>query len=239
MRVLRITAFQETVCYTRPFANKVTETYPLPPFSTVKGMIHAVMDAKELIPFSLSIQGDYETMMIDYRTTYLVKKNTVNMPIIIDGLAIDSPNFPDMTSMPLYTHMLYNVNLVIHVKAKEKILRQLYKSFQTNCSCVSLGRQEDLLRIDNVELVSLKELDLYKGARLAHSMYIPTKVIQEDEMASGIPYNLNWTYEIKNGIREWDRIPTVYFAKDKLINEDILSDGVFYDDAGYVVIFNE
>ncbi|REJ22523.1 CRISPR-associated protein Cas5, partial [Caldibacillus debilis] len=30
MKALRIKAFQETACYTKPFANKVTETYPLP-----------------------------------------------------------------------------------------------------------------------------------------------------------------------------------------------------------------
>ena len=47
MKALRIKAYQETACYKRPFANKVTETYPLPPYSTVKGMLHAVMAAKE------------------------------------------------------------------------------------------------------------------------------------------------------------------------------------------------
>src|SRR5690625_648903 len=109
MKALRIKAFQETACYTKPFANKVTETYPLPPYSTVKGMIHAVMDAKELIPFSLSIQGKYETIIVDYRKTYLFKNKKFNMPIILDGLATETPTIDNMTAMPLYSHMLYNV----------------------------------------------------------------------------------------------------------------------------------
>src|SRR5699024_3463982 len=204
--------------YTRPFANKVTETYPLPPYSTVKGMIHAVLEAKELIPFSLSIQGDYETMMIDYRKTYFVKKNTVNMPIVFDGLAIDTPEFPDMTSMPLYTHMLFNVNLVIHIGAEIEVLQQILTSFKNFHSHVSLGRQEDLLRLDSVELVDLNEFDVFEGTLLRHSMYIPTSVVQEDEISTGVPYLLNWTYEIKSGIREWHRIPTLYFTKGTLVN---------------------
>jgi len=239
MKALRIKAFQETACYTRPFANKVTETYPLPPYSTVKGMIHAVMDAKELIPFSLSIQGNYETMMIDYRKTYFVKKSTVNMPVIFDGLAVDSPSFPDMTSMPLYTHMLFNVNLVIHVNAEEKVLKQILEAFQSNRSHVSLGRQEDLLRIDSLEIVNIKELDPFQGAESKHAMYVPSKIIQDDEISTGIPYNLNWTYEIKNGIREWVRIPSVYFTKGKLINDDLLEGEAFFDSQGHVVIWNE
>lgn len=239
MKALRIKAFQETVCYTRPFANKVTETYPIPPYSTVKGMIHAVMDAKKLIPFSLSIQGDYETMMVDYRKTYFIKKNTVNMPIIFDGLAINSPIFPDMTSMPLYTHMLYNVNLVFHIKATENILQQIYQAFQQNSSHISLGRQEDLLRIDNIEIVDIRELDLLEGADLKHSMYIPSKNVQEDELSTGVPYLLNWTYEIKNGIREWSRIPSIYFTKGIQVNDDLLDGTAFYDKDRYIIIWNE
>lgn len=239
MKALRIKAFQETACYTKPFANKVTETYPLPPYSTVKGMIHALLDAEELIPFSLSIQGDYESMIIDYRKTYFVKKKEFNMPIILDGLMIDTPSFPNMTSMPLYTHMLYNITLVIHIKAEEEISERILNSFHNRDIHLSLGRQEDILRIDEVKKVDLDELDLFEGKELKHSMYIPTSFIHEDERKRGIPYLLNWTYEIKKGIREWNRIPTSYVPKKELINDDFLLNTAFLDEEGYVVIWNE
>lgn len=238
MKALRIKAFQETACYTRPFANKVTETYPLPPYSTVKGMIHSLLDAKELIPFSLSIQGDYETMLIDYRKTYFIKKNTVNMPIIFDGLAIETPEFPDMTSMPLYTHMLYNIELIIHVQAEEDILNKIYSGFEKQDTHLSLGRQEDLIRIDQVEFVELEELDLFEGANSKYSLYIPIKIIYEDELSSGIPYQLNWTYEIKNGIREWRKIPVIYIDKFQLINHDLIDGSVYLDNEHNVVVWN-
>lgn len=54
MKLLRLKIFQETACYLKPFAFKVGETFPLAPFSTVKGMLHAVLDAKEYIPMNIS-----------------------------------------------------------------------------------------------------------------------------------------------------------------------------------------
>lgn len=73
MKLLRLKFFQETACYQKPFAYKVGETYPLAPFSTVKGMLHAVLDAKEYIPMNLSIQGQSETMLIDYQKSIFIR----------------------------------------------------------------------------------------------------------------------------------------------------------------------
>ncbi len=62
MAVLRLKLFQETACYKKPLAFKVSETYPLPPYSTVKGMLHALVDATEFIPMRISVQGTYDTI---------------------------------------------------------------------------------------------------------------------------------------------------------------------------------
>lgn len=237
MKALRIKAFQETACYTKPFANKVTETYPLPPYSTVKGMIHAVMGAEELIPFSLSIQGDYETIIVDYRKTYLFKNKKFNMPIILDGLAIETPTFENMTSMPLYSHMLYRVELIIHVSAEANVLNKLYEEFHCIDTHLSLGRQEDLLRLDDVSIVDLEEIP-YEGALMKHAMYIPTNKVVEEERENGIPYHLNWTYKIKKGVREWNKIPTLYFTKGRLVDDDFINNKAFIDPDQYVVIWN-
>lgn len=238
MKALRLKAFQETACYTKPFANKVTETYPLPPYATVKGMLHAVMKAEELVPFSLSIQGDYESMIIDYRKTYLFERNKFNLPVVLDGLAIETPKLSHMTSMPLYTHMLYNVELVIHINAEEHILQKIYAAFKEYDAHISLGRQEDLLRVDELAFVELDTPDLFEGVSLKHSTYIPVAAIEEDERGKGIPYLLNWTYTIKNGIREWERIPSVYFTRKTWITDDIFCRPVYRDQDGYIVIWN-
>ncbi|MCJ7843509.1 type I-B CRISPR-associated protein Cas5b [Lederbergia sp. NSJ-179] len=236
MKVLRIKAFQETACYKKPFANKVTETYPLPPYSTVKGMVHAVLNADRLVPFSLSIQGDYESQIIDYRKNYFVKKHEFAMPIVLDGIAGAMPTYPTsvMSSMPLYTHMLYNVQLVFHIKAEDQVLEEIYKGFEQLDSFVALGRHEDLLRIDEVKYVALEETD---ECETKHAIYIPKSQFAEN--GHGIPYLLNWTYKIKKGFREWEKIPAIYLSKHENINEEYFDSTFRIDENEYPVFWNK
>src|SRR5699024_6909899 len=93
MKVLRIKEFHEKACYKKHITNKVTETYTLPPYSTLKGMIHAVLKAYQYIPFALSIQGDYKNEIVDYRKTYFVKKHQFAMPIVMAGIEKDTPEY--------------------------------------------------------------------------------------------------------------------------------------------------
>lgn len=239
MNVLRVKAYQETVCYRKPFTNKVTETYPLPPYSTVKGMIHALLNADTLIPFSLSIQGQYESQIIDYKKNYLIKKRQFAMPIILDGLRGKIPMFDKetMSSMPLYTHLLYNVHLVIHINAEKAILDAIYEAFMKANTFLSLGRYEDLLRIDEIKYVPIKETD---HCRLQHSIYVPEKYVDKDFRGIGIPYLLNWTYEVKRGIREWKRIPVLYVSQDRTLQVDeLVTESFLIDDENFPVFWNE
>lgn len=232
MRVLRLKLFQETACYTKPFANKVAETYPLPPYSTVKGMIHQLLQANKLLPLRFSVQGSYETKMIDYRKSYMVKKKSVSMPIIFDGLAIETPIQAEMTSMPLYTHMLFNVEIVIHIAGEELLLQSIYDALINLDVHLSLGRQEDIVRIDEVMFVSLDECEEFESK---HAIYVP-KHYYETDLPQGIPYRLNWTYNIVNGIREWTKIPVVYVNGNSPHGAD---EKPFHTDGEYIILWNE
>lgn len=232
MRVLRLKLFQETACYTKPFSNKVGETYPLPPYSTVKGMIHQALQATELLPLRFSVQGNYETKMIDYRKSYMVKKKSVSMPIIFDGLAVEAPVQSNMTSIPLYTHMLFNVSLVIHIAGEEKLLQQIHDTLMNLDIHLSLGRHEDLVRIDEVEFVSLEECEEFKSP---NAIYAP-KHYYETDLPQGIPFRLNWTYDIVNGIREWTKISVIYVSENSPHAED---GKLFQTDGEYIVLWNE
>ena len=73
MKILKLKLFQESACYKKPFAFKVSETYPLPPYSTVIGMFHKIIGAKsgEYYPMNISIQGDYESIFSDYQLSLI------------------------------------------------------------------------------------------------------------------------------------------------------------------------
>lgn len=46
-RAIRLDCFQNLVNYRKPSSFIIKETYPLPPYSTVSGMIHATCGFKE------------------------------------------------------------------------------------------------------------------------------------------------------------------------------------------------
>ncbi|MBO8172640.1 MAG: type I-B CRISPR-associated protein Cas5 [Bacillaceae bacterium] len=234
MNALRLRLFQETACYKRPVAFKVGETYPLPPYSTVKGMLHAILEANEFIPMKLSIQGSYESKMIDYQRHYFFKKKNVSeFPLVIDGLGSTSYSYEHMTTMPIYMHLLYHVKLVIHVQAEEEILAEIEKQLKEGFP-ISLGRWEDLVRIDDCKRVNLEPLSDNDYVDIPLDMYVPTESnIDHDP---GIPYRLNWKYEIKQGVRQWEKIDSQYLQKGVVLEgSDVWMDEI--EGEPYPVVF--
>ncbi len=207
MRALRLDLFQETVCYKKPFALKISETYPLPPYSTVNGMLHKLLDAKEYIPINISIQGSYESIVNNYQTTYFYKKKEV-------------------TTMPMNQHMLLNVKLIIHINAQDDILDKIYERFLNLGEHLSLGRKEDLVRIDDINFVDVQMYEVdrdseddYDNYELAQyniktPIYIPKT---NDYNLSGISYRLNNYY--LNDRSTWNKIDTLYVDSGKLIRK--------------------
>lgn len=217
MKVLRLDLYQESACYKKPFAYKVTETYPLPPYSTVKGMLHSILKAEEFIPMQLSIQGTYESIFNSYNTMYFYKSNEV-------------------TTMPLNTHMLFGVDLTIHVKADLDTLEGIIEGIKTASDHFSLGRREDLVRIKKAELVEVKEFkideDFEELPTITKPIYIPKEKLPC--YLNGINYRLNWKYEIIDEIRQWEKIDVMYTDIGEELDEGIVLMDSYMD----MVFFN-
>lgn len=196
MKILKIKLFQETACYKKPFAFKVAETYPLPPYSTVIGMFHKILKAKEgeYFPINISIQGDYESIFNNYQTLRMYKgKNEV-------------------TSMPRNVHQLLNVNLLIHVKAEDYIIDKIYKNITEGEETFTLGRNEDLVRIDEIKYVKETYQQDEEIILSKYNAYIPE---WQNEDIEGINYRLNTTYTIKNELRKWKKTNVKYIEKHR------------------------
>ena len=71
MKAIKLHCFQNLVNYKKPSSFIIKETYPLPPYSTVIGMIHAACGFKRYHRMKLSIQGfreglgDYADNIVD------------------------------------------------------------------------------------------------------------------------------------------------------------------------------
>ncbi|SFI12185.1 MULTISPECIES: type I-B CRISPR-associated protein Cas5b [unclassified Bacillus (in: firmicutes)] len=215
---LRVKLYQQTACYKKPMAQKAKETYPLPPYSTVKGFLHYVLGANELIPMEISIQGTHEGKLFDLQTHYFYKSN-------------------EITTMPTHVHMLKEISLIFHVRAEQGVLEQLQIALENINEAPSLGRYEDLAVIEDVKLVTLNERHTKEIITLKNDFYIPRHCIADhlDYMNyKGISYRLNTVYQVKQGIRTWETVQTQFFRKGEGLN----SPQYMEDEDSYIVFFH-
>lgn len=209
MKALKLKMYQETACYKKPFAFKVTETYPLPPYSTIIGMLHNIIGAKsgEYLPMDISIQGSYEGIFNTYNTTMFYKSK-------------------DVTLMPLNVHMLLGVNLIIHVSAEDEILKRIIKGFKETSEVFTLGRREDLIRLDSIKMVNIESVKVSRyandGVVIKNNAYIPQKY---EYKINGINYRLNKKYTIVNDLRKWEKVSSIYVE-----NGEVIKNLYFIDD---------
>lgn len=192
MKILKLKLYQETACYKKPFATKVAETYPLPPYSTVIGMFHKILQAKsgEYFPMNVSVQGEYGSIFSNYQSLRMYKGKD------------------KVTSMPRNVHQLLDVHLIIHVQAEDEIIDKIYDNVVNGVETFTLGRNEDLVRIDEIKFVN--EVTEEEEVDIVNSAYIPEWI---DSKVAGINYRLNTTYRIKNDLRQWSKVNVKYVEK--------------------------
>ena len=208
MKILKLKLFQETACYKKPFAFKVAETYPLPPYSTVIGMFHKILgaDSGEYYPMNISVQGEYESIFSNYQNLRMFKGKD------------------EVTAMPRNVHQLLNVHLLIHVKAEDDVIDKIYNNIINGVETFTLGRNEDLVRVEQIKYVN--EITKTHGDINKYNAYVP--MYYDDGFLEGINYRLNTTYTIVNDLRKWNKVDVKYIEKhtsNKLDEVEIDEDG--------------
>ncbi len=193
MKILKLKLYQETACYKKPFATKIAETYPLPPYSTVIGMFHKILQAQpgEYFPMNVSVQGEYESIFSNYQNLRMYKGKD------------------KVTAMPRNVHQLLNVNLIIHVQTEDEIIDRIYHNVINGVESFTLGRNEDLVRIDEIKI--LKDVEEVEEVAIRKSAYIPEYMTRR---VDGINYRLNTTYKIIEDIRQWNKVNVKYVEKN-------------------------
>lgn len=207
LKILKLNLFQETACYKKPFAFKVAETYPLPPYSTVIGMFHKILQAKprQYFPMKISIQGEYDSIFSNYQNLRMFKKNQ------------------QVTSMPRNVHQLLDIHLILHVQAEDDVIDTIYQNIVSGKETFTLGRNEDMVRMDGIKIVETKLRDGF----LTHTSYIPLNIVKENEELRGIHYRLNTTYTIDDkNLRRWKKVDVLYVEKgtNQLIEEGLMDE---------------
>lgn len=218
MRVLRLELYQDFACYRKPLSFNFWETYPLPPLSTVEGFFHRVVNAREYIPARYSIQGTFESFFLDTQViNKFVRKSESEEDLYMEEYG------KGLAKSPIYVSNLYGVNLTIYIEADLHYLEKFRRNF-LKFDYPSLGRKEDIVRVDSVDFVELTELDLLEEIyEIKNGIYFSKEKAKELKI-SGINYRMRYRPKIVDGIRYFDRKDVVY------VDNGVLEEGkILYD----------
>jgi len=177
MKLIRFSIKQPLANYKRPGSMQIKETFPLPPYSTVKGMVHAVCGFKRLVPMDFSIQGRYASKtteaFIRYEFNSGMKYEAVRHQVKVD--CENGDNYGISRGLGK-VNLLVDVELLIHLHIhEEKDFEIVLQGLKRPLTYPALGRYEDVVQIEDVQVVE----------------HNPEKM----ECVEELPYNLYWPYE--------------------------------------------
>lgn len=230
-RAIRVTCFQNLVNYRKPSSFIIKETYPLPPYSTVLGMIHTAcgFPKGEFHPMKISIQGKNTGTVSELYTRYSfsfdTKYESGRHQLCIQEKEKSYGAFKGIA----HAELVCNNEMIFHIIPSENDFDIVYRSLQNPLVYLALGRHEDLLDIKKVEIVELREEE---DAIANYDIYIP---VDSDIAVGAISvtiYTLTKEYEItKEGIRRWKanggKVRAYYFPHGESVR-NVLVDS--YDD---------
>lgn len=240
MKAIKFKIYQNMPNYRKPNSFQLKETYPLPPPSTVIGMIHELCNYEEYITLDVSIQGKYYSKINELYTVYEFgnqKYEKGRHQVKIN----DGDRSTGVTRGVSTIELLVDVELLIHIKPEEESrIQEIYNALRNPKEYPSLGRREDIAILDEIGIVELKELededledindDYYK--------YVPVEIfnnISVDKYQGyelGSKYILNKNYHLVNFgmkskpkyFRRWNKVEVTYIKDFKRFETKILSD---------------
>lgn len=224
-RAIRIQCFQNLANYRKPSSFIIKETYPLPPYSTVLGMIHAACGFEEFHPMQLSIQGRNQGTISEVYTRYSFQAGGKYEESRHQICVKDDKDYGIFKGVA-HAELVCENHMVIHIVPKEEDFEIVYHSLKYPKKYLSLGRYEDLLDIERVDIVNLRKEETFEAIM---DIYVPLASQMKIGRRKTTVYNLTKEYEItKTGMRRWKkeggRIKVWYFPADTEITNVYVDD---------------
>lgn len=235
MKAVRVRLEQELVNYKIPTSFQLKETYPLPPYSTVIGMVHSLCQFDEYKEMRISIQGRYHSKVNDLFTRYEFRPE---MKFELGRHQIDVNGF-GITKGISTVELLTEVDLLLHViPTDQDLLGKIEKAFLAPREFPYLGRREDLAIIKETKIIGIfdKKLDNDIDLSLNWAAYIPEEMIKKRDIIlsqetgvrdRGMLYTINKNYMLekigsKNNpkiFRRWNKVRVCYSSKATAVQD--------------------
>lgn len=232
-KAIRVECFQNLVNYRKPSSFIIKESYPLPPYSTVLGMIHAACGYPrgEFRPMKVSVQGKNAGSVSELYTRYSfsfdTKYESGRHQVCIQEEGKTYGAFKGIA----HVELICNNEMILHIVPPENDFETVYQALKKPLSYLSLGRHEDILDIQKVDIVEFWEEE---EAGTKNDIYIPVDSGISIGNRSVTLYTLTKEYEItKQGLRRWKadggKVRAYYFPRGETV------ENAFVDNYGDVV----
>lgn len=229
---VRIKLYQNLVNYKTPTSFTLRESYPLPPYSTVIGMIHRACGFEHYQPMDVSIQGAHISRTHNYQTLYYFHP-TLKYEAGRHTHWVEEAEGrkTGVTRTPNIIELLTGVTLTLHIAPHDsRLLEGIRDALLKPPVYLSLGRHEDLVHVEEVQIVALAPLVRASDISLPNDSYIPADSNEREALVGlkGSVYLLNTVYTVdKHGFRRWRRQPVTLAGRHTRIaaDEPVLADG--------------
>ncbi len=213
MEVLRVCFEAPTAHFSIPYALSLKKTYPIPPYSTVIGLLCNLLSDEEKIerfissPLAMAVVGSYESIEYEYTWMRSFAKKFVS-PRSSYG-EIEHPG----GQIPMRVQTLINSRFCAYINSE--MMDDLVKALEEMNPLHHLhaGRAEDLISSVNWRIVDLKKEKIFETKGFTW-IPAPNYVFgdlerYEDffEKVMGLADKINTVYMVKNGARIFRKIP--------------------------------
>lgn len=233
MKAIRVKLYQNMVNYRKPTSFQLKETYPLPPPSTVIGMVHYLCGFTEYNEMDISIQGKYHSKVNDLYTRYefknAMKYEKGRHQLRTGGYGISR----GVATIELLT----DVSLILHILPEDQsLITEVKNAFLYPREYPALGRREDLALIQEVKVVDIYEKKLEDPINIPndYSAYIPIELLEKEDAVlkkemgtAGTRYRLTKDYTLVDQgtkrypkvFRKWNKVDVVYGSRVQVLDE--------------------
>lgn len=211
MKAVLIETFQGSACFALPTwrADRIL-TYPLPPYSTVIGMIHAACGWESYHPLMVSVSGagimNGPTMEHAWKGGQIGAESEEFKKRWPLRFQAEPGKFAGWVCDVRERDQLFDLRLQLHVSAEtDAENKEILHAIENPKRFLSLGRHEDLARVDRAVLVNLCEP---RETVLDLPAYVPAWQAGE---AFGTVYRLHKNYEIVRSKRVFTDVRAYLF----------------------------
>lgn len=206
-RGIMFKAWQNMVNFRKPTSFQIKESYPLPPYSSIIGMLHVLADFKDYHPMKVSVQGRTAGSISDVYTHYAFG---ISYDAERHQFYVEYDDKKDGINRGIkHVELIIDCEWLIHIQPEDESDNdKLIKALHMPPIYPSLGRHEDLLVFGDIQKIELIETDEFL---LEYDAYIPMNIIKDNDLYDtvGTVYKVNKVFDRSNGYRRWKESVTV------------------------------